>query len=122
MLANRASGPVSADLVAQIVARYAATGQPIAGDVVNGALVPLSPEQIAVVRNTYLTQLGPLETAIVGAAVRLSTESAAVWKRNANEVRDRERLFRSWRLRLCWFLGIESGPFLDEMLPAAFIV
>ena len=104
------------------VARYAAAGQPITGDVVNGALVPLSPEQIAVLRTTFLAQLALLETAITGATVRLSTESAAVWKRNPNEIRDRERLFRSWRIRLCDFLAIESGPFLYGISPAVFIV
>jgi hypothetical protein len=65
----------------------------------------------AVVVNTYLTNLYTLETAIVGASANLDTEKAAVWHHNQNELRDRERLFDSWRLRLCQFLGVPQGPY-----------
>lgn len=64
----------------------------------------------AVIRTTYLANLATLETAIPAAAANLDTESASVWKRNANEVRDRERLFDEWRTRLCQFLGVPLGP------------
>ena len=69
----------------------------------------LTDAELAVAR-VYLTQLTALETGIIGAADNLDTDQAAVWKRNANEVRDRSRLFDDWRRRLCSFLGIPPGP------------
>lgn len=68
----------------------------------------LSPAEFAVV-TTYLAQLYPLELGILGAAANLDTDAAAVWKRNRDEVRDRERLFDTWRKRLCGFLGVPPG-------------
>ena len=59
---------------------------------------------------TYLAQLNQLEAAIPGAGANLDTDQAAVWKHNANEVRDRSALFDQWRLRLCQFFGIPPGP------------
>jgi hypothetical protein len=70
----------------------------------------LSASEEAVVRTTYLANLTTLETAIVGTSANLDTDEAAVWKHNANEQRDRDRLFDSWRRRLCGFLGIPAGP------------
>ena len=66
-----------------------------------------------VVINTYLVNLSALETAIVGTGANLDTDSAAVWKHNKNEQSDREKLFTSWRMRLCQFLGIPSGEGLQ---------
>ena len=68
----------------------------------------------AVVVNTYLANLNTLETAIVGASANLDTDSAAVWKHNKNEVRDREALFASWRRKLAAFLGVPMGPQFDD--------
>lgn len=62
----------------------------------------------------YLSQLYPLETAILGASDNLDTAQAAVWTRNANEVSDRMRLFDHWRRRLCGFLGLPPGPALGD--------
>jgi hypothetical protein len=76
-------------------------------------LTNLTAENEAVLINTYLTNLNSLETAIVSAAANLDTQSAAVWVRNPNEVKDRERLFDSWRRRMCNFLGIAPGPSLQ---------
>lgn len=59
---------------------------------------------------SYLSALYVLETAIPQAAQNLDTEAAAVWTHNANEVRDRGRLFDDWRRRLCVFLGLPPGP------------
>jgi hypothetical protein len=73
----------------------------------------MSANEGAVVVNTYLANLTTLETAIVGASANLDTTSAGPWVHNANEQRDRERLFSSWRLRLCEFLGVPPGPQLD---------
>ncbi len=72
-------------------------------------LTNLADNELIVLR-TYLAQLAPLETGILGAAANLDTQSAAVWTRNANEIRDRERLYDGWRRRLCSFLGVPPGP------------
>jgi hypothetical protein len=73
----------------------------------------LSGAEIAVVAN-YLTTLAALETAITDASSRLDTETAAVWTRNPNEVRERAALFDDWRRRLCAFLGLPPGPGLGD--------
>jgi len=72
-------------------------------------LTNLADAELAQVR-TYLGQLAPLETGILGAAANLDTDVAAVWQRNRGEVRDRERLFDGWRRRLAAFLGVPPGP------------
>lgn len=58
----------------------------------------------------YLAQLYTLELAIPGAGANLDTDRAAVWFHNKQEVRDRLRLFDSWRRRMCQFIGIPPGP------------
>ncbi|WP_175994548.1 hypothetical protein [Burkholderia vietnamiensis] len=74
----------------------------------------LAPGEETVVVNTYLANLNTLEQAIPGTSANLDTDTAAVWKHNANEQRDRDRLFDSWRRRLCGFFGIPPGPsFVD---------
>lgn len=70
----------------------------------------LSASEESVLVNTYLTNLTTLENAIVSASANLDTDSAAVWTHNKNEVADRERLFESWRRRMCAFLGFAPGP------------
>lgn len=67
-----------------------------------------------VVVNTYLHNLTTLENAIVGTGANLDTAQAAVWIHNKNELRDRENLFASWRMKLCQFLGIPSGEGLQN--------
>lgn len=79
----------------------------------------LQPSEEDVVRNTYLTTLAQLETAIPTTSDNLDTKQAAVWTHNENELRDREALFDSWRRRLCKFLGV---PFGDGLNPAGFKV
>lgn len=69
----------------------------------------LSPTELAQVR-LYLSQLYPLETAVIGASANLDTEQAASWRHNAREVDDRMGLFDLWRRRLCGFLGVPMGP------------
>jgi hypothetical protein len=71
----------------------------------------LSSEEEAVVRS-YLTSLAMLESAIPASAANLDTDQAAVWTRNRDESRDRQRLFDDWRRRLCGFLGLPPGPAL----------
>lgn len=70
----------------------------------------MSADEGAVVTNTYLANLSTLESAIPGTSANLDTDEAAVWKHNANEQLDRDRLFDSWRQRLCDFLGVPPGP------------
>lgn len=69
----------------------------------------MASEEESVVRLTYLQNLYVLETAIVKASANLDTDKAAVWTHNKNEVADRERLFASWRIKFCAFLGIPPG-------------
>lgn len=76
----------------------------------NHRLNNMRPEEESVLINTYLTNLNTLESAIVAAAANLDTDEAAVWKHNRNEVADRDRLFDSWRRRMCGFLGFAPGP------------
>lgn len=72
----------------------------------------LTSDEEGVIRTTYLANLSTLEAAIPGAGGNLDTAQAAVWIRNANEVRDRQRLFDLWRRQLCGFLGVPPGPAL----------
>lgn len=76
----------------------------------------LAASEIEVVRR-YLATLIALETAVPRSAENLDTNQAAVWTRNPNETRDRERLFDSWRARLCAFLGLPPGPGLASSSP-----
>jgi hypothetical protein len=70
----------------------------------------ISQNEGLVVVNTYLANLYTLEMAIPGTSANLDTDQAAVWKHNPHEQADRERLFDSWRARLCNFLGVPKGP------------
>jgi len=70
----------------------------------------MSANEGAVVANTYLTNLYTLESAIPGTSANLDTSVAAVWTHNPREQEDRDRLFDSWRRRLCNFLGVPPGP------------
>lgn len=70
----------------------------------------MSAEEGAVLVNTYLANLGPLETAIFGSSANLDTDQAAVWFHNKNEVGDRAGLFNMVRRQLCDFMGVPPGP------------
>jgi len=69
----------------------------------------LAPAELQQVR-LYLSQLYPLETAILGASDNLDTAQAAVWHHNPREVADRMDLYTTWRRRLCGFFGLPPGP------------
>ena len=69
----------------------------------------LTSDEENVVVNTYLANLNLREQEIQGAADNLDTDSAAVWKHNANEVSDRRDLFNQLRRDLCDFLGFPPG-------------
>lgn len=77
-------------------------------------LTTLSASEESVLINTYLTNLYALESAIPATGANLDTDQAAVWKHNANEQADRDRLFDSWRRRLCGFIGFAPGPSLGN--------
>lgn len=69
----------------------------------------MATEEEIVVRQ-YIADLQTLEAAIVTTGANLDTAKAAVWEHNADEQSDRERLFLSWRKKLCGFLGVPGGP------------
>ncbi len=73
----------------------------------------LAPAESAVALQ-YVTTLGTIEAAIPRISDNLDTESAAAWTHNADELKDREALFDSWRRRLCGFLGVPPGPALGQ--------
>ncbi len=75
-------------------------------------LIHMQPTEEVVVRTVYLDNLRLLESDIVSQNARenIDTLKAAVWSWNPNEMRDRERLFRNWRMKLCQFLNVEYGP------------
>ena len=73
----------------------------------------LSGAEEAVVRR-YLATLLQLEAAVPAAAGGLDIAAAAGFTRNAEELRERTRLFDDWRRRLCGFLGLPPGPALGD--------
>lgn len=77
-------------------------------------LTSLSDSEEAVLVNTYLTTLNTLENAIPTTGDNLDTDVAAVWTHNKNEQADRDRLFDSWRRRMCGFIGFAPGPGLGN--------
>jgi hypothetical protein len=77
-------------------------------------LTHLTPENEQTLINVYVSRCTQLETAILQASDNLDTDKAAVWTRNRDEVRDRDKLFDSWRRRMCGFLGIAPGPALGR--------
>jgi hypothetical protein len=80
----------------------------------------LTEPEVRVLRG-YLDTLSVLEAAIPLASENLDTNQAAVWSRNQNECRDRERLYDGWRTRLCAFLGLPPGPGLRSGSPGLIV-
>lgn len=72
----------------------------------------MDPAEETVVRTTYLANLALLETDVLGTRANLDTAAAAVWTHNANEQRDRTRLYNQWRSDFCGFLGVPAGDAL----------
>ena len=73
-------------------------------------LTTLSASEETVLINTYLTPLNNMEQDIIGIRDNLDTAQASVWTHNALEQSDRDRLFDSWRRRMCQFIGAAPGP------------
>ncbi len=90
------------------------TGYPVAGaapsDALAAKLAGLTLDEEVVILDRFLPVLDDLEMAIPAAGKSLDTAQAAVWKRNPLELAERINLYRSERLALCYFLGIEPGP------------
>lgn len=87
-----------------------AGGNGLPGMTLDYRLDHLSASEETVLTGTFLTPMAKLETDILTAGDNLDTDVAAVWTRNVNEQRDRERLFNTWRRRMCAFLGLRPGP------------
>jgi hypothetical protein len=64
------------------------------------------------VARRYIVTLEQLEMAIPATSTGLDTAKAGPYERNADEVKERSRLFDDWRRRLCGFLGVPAGPAL----------
>lgn len=60
-----------------------------------------------------LEMLPNLDTALQNSSQNLDTTQAAVWTHNANEIEDRARLLRMYRLRLCTLFNVPPGPGLE---------
>ncbi len=61
----------------------------------------------------YLDKLETLETDVLLAGDNIDTAEAGPWKANPREQADREKLFNSWRRKMCAFLNFEPGPGLE---------
>lgn len=59
---------------------------------------------------TQLAALRVAELAINSSADNADTSKAAVWTRNANELRERQNLYAMLRAKLLDFLGLPPGP------------
>ena len=94
---------------------------PKSPDAISAVVPRLTDEILAVVR-TYLANLRLLEADLPGMRGGLNVDTAAVFKRNANEQSERNQLYRDQRRSLCLFLGIDTGPFLNTLIPGAFVV
>jgi hypothetical protein len=73
----------------------------------------ITPTEAAVVV-TYLESLAILEAAIPAASSTQGTQSAAVWTRNPNEIRERKMTYDLWRRELCGMMDVPPGPNLSR--------
>lgn len=89
---------------------------------VDAVLAALSPQDTYTLRTVYLANLYVLEAAIPAMSSTLIVDSAAVFKRNANEQPERNELFDYWRRRLAWFLGVPIGAGIVPYVPAVLVV
>lgn len=60
----------------------------------------------------YLPNLQLLKTDIPAVRTNSDTAQAAVWYRNANELKERRSNFNGLRMDLCHFVGCDYGPSL----------
>lgn len=78
-------------------------------------ILNLSPEEEDEVRDYFLPNLLLLQNDIPATRTNVDTAQAAVWYRNANELKERWALFNSMRRYLCDFIGAAYGPALVSM-------
>lgn len=62
-----------------------------------------------------LAILPTLDTALQNTSQNLDTTQASVWVHNTNEIADRSKLFKMYRLRLCELFNIPPGPGLVQI-------
>ena len=74
-------------------------------------LANLEPDELVTIR-ARLAALTLAETQLEAMGATLIVDTAAVFKRNANELTDRQRFFDGLRRRLCGFIGVPPGPYL----------
>jgi hypothetical protein len=75
----------------------------------------LSDEETNTLTSYFIPNLTKREQEIQDAACNLDTDTAAVWKRNKDEMRERRDLFNSLRRDLCDFLGFAPGRALMQL-------
>ncbi|HQU04304.1 MAG TPA: hypothetical protein PLT25_06255 [Acidocella sp.] len=95
---------------------YAAYGYVLAGSgmaVLDTQMGLMVASEVANV-TAILTALTPLETALQNASTTLNVDTAAVFKRNANEMAERHALFDYYRHRLCELFNVPPGPALKS--------
>lgn len=93
---------------------YAAYGYVLAGSgmaIIDTQIAAMTANEVTAVE-ALLNELPLLETAIQGASATLNVDTAAVFKRNANEMSERRGLFDYYRRRLCELLNVPYGPAL----------
>lgn len=69
----------------------------------------LQPAEITFVR-ARVAEIQTAQTGLGNASVSLDTDQASVFKRNKNEVADRESHLDDLRVRLAQFIGVGPGP------------
>jgi hypothetical protein len=75
----------------------------------------LTASEFSRVTNNYLAKCLQLEQDIYDTRETVNIDTAAVYKRNLNEGRERHNEFNYWRRALCQFFGIDPGPQLAGM-------
>lgn len=75
-------------------------------------LINMAPEEEFEVISNYLVKLPQLETDVFNVRLNSDTAQAAVWYRNAKELKERESNYDKWRKWLCDFMGCQYGPYL----------
>lgn len=90
--------------------------------VVTTILGTLTPEEVTVVRTTYLDALLKAEAAVTGSLEDIDTKKAGPWERNTTALADLTALLQALRLGLCEFLGVEPAGLAGPVVPAVFLV
>ncbi len=73
----------------------------------------LTASEFSRVSNLYLANLLQIEQDIFNTRLTVNIDTAAIYKRNLNEGRERHAEFDWWRRQLCKFFGIMPGPELS---------